>query len=95
MVKNRAQNGPKSFKIEVWGSLGALWEPSWRPSGAGATTRAQKIKKYAIFESPRSSKMDKKSIKNHTKNCNIEKLLQTKDNLIKKNIKELEEIENN
>ena len=71
LVKNRAQNGPKSFKIEVWGSLGALWEPSWRPSGAGATTRAQKVEKYAIFGSPRSSKMDQKSIQNRIKNYMI------------------------
>ena len=66
MVQNRAQNGSKSFKIEVWGSLGAVWESSWRPSGAGATTRAQKVKKYKIFGSPRSSKMDQKSIQNLT-----------------------------
>ena len=69
MIQNRIQNGPKSFKIEVWGSLGALWDPSWRPSGAGATTRAQKIQKCKIFGSPRESKMDQKSIQNHIQNC--------------------------
>ena len=40
LLQNRAQNGPKSLKIDLWGSLGALWGTSWRPSGAGTTTRA-------------------------------------------------------
>ena len=71
MVQNRVQNGPKSFKIEVWGSLGALWDPSWRPSGAGATTRAQKVEKCKIFGSPKEPKMEQKAMQNHVKNCMI------------------------
>ena len=71
IVQHRLQNGPKSFKIEVWGPLGALWDPSWRPSGTGAITRAQKVEKLRIFGSPRGPKIEKKSIQNHVKKCMI------------------------
>ena len=64
LLQNRAQNGPKSFKIDLWGSLDPLWGPTWRPSGAGVRSRAQKVKKYQILGSPRESKMDQKSIQN-------------------------------
>ena len=47
---------PKSLKIGVWGSLGALWDPSWPPGGAGATTRPQQIETCRFFGSPGSLK---------------------------------------
>ena len=66
-LQNRPQNSRKFYKIDLWGCLGALWGPSWRQVGAGATTRAQKLEKYEILGSPRGSKMDQKSSQNHVK----------------------------
>ena len=45
-----SQDYPKSLEIGLWGCLGALWGPSLRQDGAGATPRAEKLKKYVILE---------------------------------------------
>ena len=56
LLQNRRQDGPKLWKIDLWGCLGGLWGPSWRPGGAGATTRVEKLKKYRILGTPRGEK---------------------------------------
>ena len=53
---------PNPLKISLWGSLGWLWGCSWRPSGAGATSRAQKVETSKILGSPREPKIHQKSI---------------------------------
>ena len=73
VIQNRVKNGPKSLKIKLWASLGALWGPSWRQDGAKTTTRAKINEKSRIWESLGDAKMERKkrSIKNLTKNQQI------------------------
>ena len=46
LLQNRAQNGPKSFKIDLWGvswsTLGTLLAPKWRRSET-KSSKSQKI----------------------------------------------------